>query len=141
MLNKDTGVLIIEDNEQYASLLQKILQKQCGLENIKTVPDTETAFKALKDNPDEFNLLFVDFHFPQGKTGGDLLERLRDEQLLGNKAAFLITAEPDSDNVKQAQAAGVIGVLAKPFEIKQIQKLLDKAKRYLDIDDADSFVI
>jgi response regulator of citrate/malate metabolism len=139
MLDKNLGVLIVEDNLQYASLLTKILQKQCGFLNVVSVPDTDSAYELISTEPDAYNILFIDFHFPQGKTGGQLIDKLKAESFLDKKAAFLITAEPDADNVRQVQAAGVIGVIAKPFEIKQIEKQLLKAERFMALGESDSF--
>lgn len=135
----NSTVLIIDDNVQYSKVLTKMLQQGFGYQNITVVHTLEEGYKLIAENPTEFKLLFIDFRFPTGGTGGDLLKRLSDERLLEAKAAFLITSEPNVDNVKMANDSGAMGVVAKPFDREQLKKQLEKAKRSILVDSNDSF--
>ena len=138
---KDPGtpILIVDDSVQYTQVLTKILKNVFGYTNITTVDETAEAYKLISADPERFRMMFVDFRFPSGTTGGDLLTKLNEESLMIDKVAFLITSEPTVDNVKQASAAGAMGVVAKPFDRDQLKKQLERAIRLKDAEQEGSF--
>ena len=135
----DTPILIVDDNPQYASVLQKTLNGVFGYTDISTVDDTEHAYALIAADPLRFKFLFVDYNFPSGQTGAALLHRLNDEGLLDNKVALLITSDPTPENVQEARSAGAVGVVAKPFDRKQLSELIEKACRAYAARGVDSF--
>jgi len=139
ILYPDNEVLIVDDNRQYARILRMMLERTVGFHNVIAVESTNEGMQLLEANPGRFKLLFVDFHFPDGSTGGDLLEKLQSRGLMNDTKAFLITAEPSIANVKQAQAAGALGVVAKPFDSVELKRQLEKAERSRVLDEADKF--
>jgi len=132
-------VLIVDDNRQYARILRMMLERTVGFHNVIAVESTAEGMRLLEAEPGRFKLIFVDFHFPDGSTGGDLLEQLQSRGLMNDTKAFLITAEPSIANVKQAQAAGALGVVAKPFDSVELKRQLEKAERSRVLDEADKF--
>lgn len=134
-----TPVLIVDDNPQFALVLRRILSGVFGYSNITSVESTEEAYSLLREASQNFALLFIDFRFPSGKTGVQLLEQLAAEGLLAGKAAFLITSEPNLDNFKSATTAGAVGVVAKPFDREDLRRQLEKADRFLKVDEVESF--
>ena len=128
ILDKDTKILIVDDNTMYVKVLTKMLQSGFGYQSIETVDSVKAGYETIKIGPD-LGLIFVDFRFPSGETGADLLRKLQLEDLLKQKAVFLITSEPTVDNVKEARAAGAIGVVAKPFDREELKKQLEKGQR------------
>ena len=137
ILDPENSVLIVDDNPQYARILRMMLERTVGFHHVVSVDSTEEGMRLLEADPGKFRLLFVDFHFPDGSTGGDLLEKLQTRGLLKDTKAFLITAEPSINNVKQAQAAGALGVVAKPFDSVELKRQLEKAERARILDLAD----
>lgn len=132
-------VLIVDDNVQYVQVLTMMLKGVFGYKDITSVNSLEQGFSQVSTTPDKFKLIFVDFRFPSGGTGVELLQKLSREKLLDGKVSFLITSEPSVDNVKAAQAAGAIGLVAKPFDRQELQRQLEKAKRLLEVSQGDSF--
>src|SRR5687768_17359413 len=112
----ETPILIVDDTPQYSQVLTKILSVAFGYRDITVFDNLERAYKALTTKDCPFRLIFVDYRFPSGQTGGEFLLRLRAERILENRIAFLITSEPSPDNLKQAVAAGASGLIAKPFD-------------------------
>ena len=137
--NPEIEILIVDDNQQYSFLLAKTLQGAFGYRRVTTYISGEQAFDAIKAQPDRFKLLFVDYQFPSGMSGGDLLRMLSLHNLLKGKVAFLITSEPNTDNVNEALAAGALGVVAKPFDRESLKKQLEKAQRALVVESSESF--
>lgn len=132
-------ILIVDDNHQYAQLLRRILESGFGFNNITAVNDTKEAQQLISNEPNRFRLLFIDYNFPSGFSGGELLQDLKNEKLLDDKAAFLITSEPSPNNVDQAATAGALGVVVKPFNRVDLAVKIDKAVRFLDLSSGESF--
>ena len=135
----DTPILIVDDNPQYATLLKRILESAYGYNNITTSDTTSVAYEMIRSEPERFAMIFVDFRFPSGDTGGALLQRLKQESLMGEKVAFLVTSEPSSENVKQALAAGACGVIAKPFDRNALRTQIERARRLREAEEQDYF--
>ena len=133
------SVLIVDDNVQYSQVLKMILGAGFGMKDVTTVDNLREAYHLISTQPERFQMLFVDFHFPDGENGGDLLTKLQKANLLKDKVAFLVTAEPTVDNQRQAQMAGAKGVVAKPFDRKHLKELLDKVSREQQLVDEDGF--
>ena len=127
----DTPVLIVDDTPQYSQVLVKILSKAFGYRDITVIDTLQEAYTALASKDCRFRLIFVDYRFPSGDTGGELLLRLKAERLLEGRVAFLITSEPSPENLKQVVAAGAFGLIAKPFDREQLKKQLTRADMHL----------
>ena len=135
----NTPILIVDDNPQYAQVLTRMLEGGFGFTDITAVSDTATGLALMKASPSRFRLLFIDFRFPSGETGVELLRRLASAGLLAGKVAFLITSEPTPENLKEAVECGALGVVAKPFDRAELTRQLDKAERALQVAAAESF--
>src|SRR4051812_18442115 len=94
ILNPDTSVLIVDDSVQYATVLTKMLTHVFGFKKITHLESSDTALEKLTKEPHDYRLLFIDFRFPSGFTGGALLSELKKHNVLEGKVAFLITSEP-----------------------------------------------
>lgn len=129
ILDPQTRILIVDDNPQYARILRMMLERTLGYSDVSTVESTEEGRKLLEERSGEFQIVFVDFHFPDGSTGGDLLKELHAKGKLDGLTAFLITAEPSMESMKQALSAGARGVVAKPFDSSELRRQLEKAER------------
>lgn len=125
-------ILIVDDNVQYTQLLRRILESGFGFNNITAVTAPKEARELIDADPGRFRMLFVDYNFSAGTTGGELLQDLKKENLLQDKAAFLITSEPSLRNVEQASNAGALGVVVKPFNRSDLEQKIKKALRHLD---------
>lgn len=132
-------VLIVDDNRQFATVLKKTLEGAFGFTSVTCIDNIAEAYQTIEGEPDRFGLLFIDFRFPSGETGGELLEKLAAADLIKGKAAFLITSEPTPENLAQAVAAGALGVLAKPFDRADLARHISNAERRLAMESAESF--
>jgi CheY-like chemotaxis protein len=132
---KETAVLIVDDSKQYSLVLQTMLKGAFGYTQVLSCEDIDSAYLTMKSAPERFQMLFVDYNFPDGRTGADFLKKLRDDGLIGQKSIFLITADPTDQNFKLAQEFGAVGMVAKPFDRAQLALQLDKAARAKELDD------
>jgi len=134
-----TPILIVDDNPQFATVLRRILEGVFNYSNITLVDSVEKAYSLVNTAPQLHRILFVDYRFPSGENGVQLLQKLASAGLLKGKAAFLITSEPNLENFKQALSAGVVGVVAKPFDREDLRRQLEKAERLLLSENVESF--
>ncbi len=133
-----TPVLIVDDSQDYAKMLERLLRVKCGYTNIVIKHSTSEAWELIERGQD-FSLFFVDYNFPVGENGTAFLRKLAARNLLEGRVAFLITSEPTLKNMEEASAAGAAGVVAKPFDIKQLLEQIDRAGRKLFSDSIDTF--
>ena len=136
--DSQTGILIVDDSTQYTKVLRRILEA-FGYQCIDSVESTKEALDQIKANPEKYRLLFVDYSFPSGESGGALLSDLARLNLLEQKIAFLITSEPTVENVKEATGAGALGVVAKPFNRDELWRQLEKAERLIVTNNTEGF--
>jgi len=134
-----TSVLIVEDSSHYSLVLERLLSRGLGYNEIHVLSTTEEAYTTIKENPDRYAILFVDFNFPTGDNGAQLLAKLRDDGLLEGKIALVITSDPSLENARAATASGAMGLVAKPFDAHQLKVQLEKAKRAFFADSQDYF--
>jgi response regulator of citrate/malate metabolism len=132
-------ILIVDDNLQYSKVLTKLLTSSLGFTNISHASGTEEAYVMIQENPDHYKLLFVDFNFPVGDDGCTLIQKLKDASLLINKIAFLITADPSYEKLKQVTRLGAVGIVGKPFNKEQIIEQISKAKKLMFADSVEYF--
>lgn len=124
-----TPILIVDDSVQFSKVLSRILEGVFGYKNITILHDTGEALGVIAAEPERFKLLFVDYRFPSGMNGAELLSALHQKALIEHKAAFLITSDPSPEGVKLAKSSGAIGIIAKPFDREQLRKQLEIADR------------
>ncbi len=131
----DLPILIIDDNVQYVQVLTRLLAQAFGYKDVTSTDSIDQGYELIAREPSRFGLLFIDYNFPSGQTGGELLKRLQKDKLLDGKVAFLITSEPTPENVKEATLAGAVGVVAKPFDREQLRSQLVKAEKILSVEE------
>lgn len=132
-------ILIVDDSHQYSHVLQVMLKQYFGYQNITVLDNTSEARHILESPECAFEMFFIDFHFPDGTTGGTLLEDLGSRGILERRLAFLITSEPTPEKIKMAIEAGAVGVIAKPFDRAELQRQLVKAERHLEVRRGEQF--
>lgn len=131
ILTPDTSILIVDDSSDYAQVLRRILQNGMGYHSVVTISSIEEAYNLIAEAPNQFSMLFVDYHFPNGHTGSQLLDRLKSEDLLEGRVTFFITAEPAVQKAVEATNNGLAGVVIKPFDRDQLKLLIERAERDL----------
>lgn len=106
-------ILVVDDQRPFQVMLKGIL-KSLGMVNIQFANSGEQALNRCSQT--EFDLLFVDYNLGAGKNGRQLLEDLREKQLLKPSAIFIIvTGENTVSMVMSAVETEPDDYLIKPF--------------------------
>ena len=123
-LLKGKRILLAEDNDLNAEIALFILQNM-GLE-VERVEDGAQCVSRLKEQPaGTYDLIFMDVQMPKmdGYTATQTIRALDDKE----KAAIPIvamTANAFAEDRERALAAGMNGHIAKPIDVKKLERVL-----------------
>ncbi len=116
----ESRILVAEDEESIRFVLKRALEAR-GY-HVRPFAEGLAALAALRTG--SFDLAIVDIRLPD-ISGLDLLSRARDE---GLDVPFLVmTAESTMQNAIEAMKRGAFDYLTKPFDIEEIQLLVERA--------------
>jgi two-component system, NtrC family, nitrogen regulation response regulator GlnG len=116
----ESRILIAEDEDSIRFVLTRALEGR-GY-HVRAFAEGLPALAALRSN--SFDLAIVDIRLPD-VSGLDLLSRARDEAL---EVPFLVmTAESTMQNAIEAMKRGAFDYLTKPFDIEEVQLLVERA--------------
>jgi two-component system nitrogen regulation response regulator GlnG len=119
-------VLVADDEPSIRFVLREALEQQ-GCEVVEA-EDGDAALEHL--GAGSYDLAFLDIRMP-GLTGLELLERM---PALGvDTAAVIITAQNTFENAVEAMKRGALDYLVKPFTLREVEALLEKALRARDL--------
>lgn len=120
-------ILVVDDQRPFQVMLKGIL-KSLGMANIQFANSGEQALNRCSQT--EFDLLFVDYNLGAGKNGRQLLEDLREKQLLKPSAIFIIvTGENTVSMVMSAVETEPDDYLIKPFSQSLLKTRLLKLQQ------------
>lgn len=112
-------VLIAEDNEFIQSIYSKFLKKyDIHLEFVETGDDALELYQSYK--PD---IVFMDINMP-GISGIEATQIIKQKDSAAK--ICIVTSQNDIGSMDQAQMAGAVDYLTKPFEEKSLVKLLEE---------------
>jgi len=118
--SENVRILIAEDEASLRTILKKMFSKK-GYE-VETAPDGELAIAKLENG--EYNVVLADINMP-GKSGFDILSHVQARGL--PVLVILITAQDTMKNAVEAMKAGAFDYLTKPFELDELEIVVEKA--------------
>jgi DNA-binding NtrC family response regulator len=124
----ETSILLVEDDESLLRLSTHVLE-MAGY-RVAAMPESESALHRAKSRRDEtYHLLLTDVRMDPHMSGARLAYLLRQER--PELKILYMTAFPASEIVMKEAAAGLAGLLRKPFTptalLEAIRKTLDEA--------------
>ena len=138
-LNADTPILIVDDSTEFSRLLSRLLSGVFGFKSITVLSSTDEAYERVSNNPGEFKLMFLDFHFPSGRNGGELLTAFAESGWVSGKVIFLMSSDPTAEALQRVLKAGAAGIITKPFDREELKRQLERAERLAAEDSEESF--
>jgi DNA-binding response OmpR family regulator len=110
-------ILVIDDEENYLSLLSKILGKE-GYE-VRATTDGKQGLEWLENDP--FDLALVDIRM-HPMNGLSVLERIKSR--LPDFKVILVTSYPDDESRTRALLLGATAYLVKPIDIDELKETI-----------------
>lgn len=138
-MKPDLTVLIAEDNEDDAFLLQHAIRK-VGLENpIRIIPNAEEVIRYLRAegqfaNREEFpfpSLMFLDIKMP-GMDGFEVLRWIREHPDCQVIPTMILSSSAQPSDITRAYQCGANAYLVKPGTLSELEALLKQALEFWD---------
>lgn len=134
-----TEILLIEDSESDAQLLQRTL-KQAGVGNpVRWLSSGEEAMAYLMHaiqsegiGPPLPSILFIDLKLP-GLSGFEILEQVRSVPVLAKALRVVLSSLDDTQSIKMAYTAGAQSFLVKPPNPVDITELINSFPGYWEL--------
>lgn len=122
---RNKKILIVDDQKAFHVMLKTMLTNH-GAKNVSFV---ETADQAVKlASREEFDIYLFDYNLGSGKNGAQLLEYLKNNQLIPSHAlCFIITGDNNKGMVLTAIEKSPDDYLMKPFSQVQLNNRLSQA--------------
>lgn len=119
-------ILLVEDNAMNREIAVEILSETGAV--IDTAVNGREAVERIKDSPaDTYDLIFMDMQMPvmDGCTAAERIRALPREDVK-TLPIIAMTANAFADDRQKTKDAGMNGHLAKPLDLDQLHRLLDK---------------
>ncbi len=111
-------ILIVEDETIMRESLRDWLTE--GGYQVETAKDGEEGLKAIADH--DFGVVLLDLKLP-GKDGIEVLREAKVQR--PQLKVIIITAYPSIQTAVRAMKEGAVDYLPKPFDLNDLQKLID----------------
>lgn len=108
------SILIVDDQQVYAALLEEIL-RGAGYLSIHSTTDPRQVYELHRKH--RYDLILLDLRMPD-MSGFQVMERLKEIETGGYLPVLVITAEPDQK--LRALQAGAKDFITKPFEFAEV---------------------
>jgi two-component system C4-dicarboxylate transport response regulator DctD len=119
---EDTQVMIVDDEEIVCDRLKNHLEK--GGFQVDTYTNSGKALEALEHK--RFHVVVTDLKMA-GPTGLDVLHNVRNRGY--PTQVIIITGYASFEAAREAEAVGAFDFLCKPFELKELTKLVKSAAK------------
>jgi CheY-like chemotaxis protein len=117
-------VLVIEDNDDDAALIQRILSRETPSENAHRVSDGNEAVALLKVwQGDPVRLVLLDLDLPT-LTGLEVLIELRKAQRTRHVPVVIMSESTDREEIALSYDLGANSVIAKTDRAEQFEKTI-----------------
>ncbi len=123
-LNRLPELLVIEDTEDTANLVQRMLKHKF---NITIAEDGITGIKAFREN--SYDIVLLDIMMP-GMSGDEVLDVII--ELNPNQVVIAMTAHGTIDLAELMLVKGASDYIQKPFKAEQLRKVCDIAAKRED---------
>ena len=124
-IQKPLKFLVMDDDEQIRSILEKILNKQGHSVSVcKNGNECITYFqKSLRTNQ-EFDLIMLDLTVKDGLGGFETIKKLK--KIKTSIDVIAMSGYHDSDIIKYPKNHGFVGSIQKPFSYEDIQEKIQE---------------
>ncbi|HXQ61448.1 MAG TPA: PAS domain S-box protein [Acidimicrobiales bacterium] len=117
-------VLLMEDDAASLDLVERVLARRPGIELLATMHGSLGVELAREHRPD---LILVDLHLSD-MPGMVVLDRLGADEATSVIPVAVVGSDAAAHEVRQLLGRGVVGFLAKPFDVRALLSLVDAVR-------------
>lgn len=133
-------ILLVEDDDGHARLIERNLRKVSLVNPIDRVPDGQDAIDYLLNegrfsDRDKFRrpqLILLDINLPR-LDGIEVLERIKQDPQLRPLPVIMLTSTDTQAEIDRCYRAGASGYVAKPVNISTLGEKLNRLGMFLEI--------
>jgi CheY-like chemotaxis protein len=114
-------ILYIEDNPSNVRLMERVLQQRPGLALLHAAQGRQGLEIARRRRPD---VVLLDLHLPD-MSGDDVVRELWQDAATRAIPVVVVTADATPGTAVRLKAAGAVGVLTKPIDVRGVLGVLD----------------
>jgi len=111
-------ILIVDDS----SVMRKVIKAAADVLDLETdeAQDGIEALEVLSESYQSIDLILLDWNMP-GKTGFEVLEEIKGNELFKNIPVMMVTTEGHKNSIVAAVRAGADNYLVKPFTVDELE--------------------
>jgi len=129
----EVATILVEPSVAQRRIIEGFL-KEVGIADVVWVKTGSEALAFIhKNSPD---LVISAMHL-EDMTGTDLVQKMRGNSVMSDIPFMLISSETHYRYLEPIRQAGVIALLPKPFELRQLKKAIESTVNYLDPGELD----
>jgi two-component system, cell cycle response regulator DivK len=114
-MQPNTTFLYVEDEPLSRLVMQMLLVRALGYENLNIFENSEHFIERVEDLDDKPDLVFLDIHM-QPHNGFEMLSMLRQHPRYHDTRVIALTASVMNEEVDMLKNAGFNGAIAKPID-------------------------
>jgi len=138
MLKKEVVILVVEDEEAHAELIQRNLRRagvvnpQIWFRDGSGVLDFLTMKGEQKREPGKAYLMLLDIRMP-GIDGVEVLRRIKQDEELRKIPVIMVTTTDDPREVERCHALGCNNYVTKPVDYAQFVEAVRRVGLFLQV--------
>src|SRR3990170_8210877 len=123
---EEKKILIVDDEESLLKVIKKSLEKKGYLAD--TAKDGKKALGMVRDG--KYDIVLLDVRMP-GMSGFEVLSEIK--KTAPDIFVVMMTAQNTMDNAIEAMKKGAYDYLTKPFDLDELNLLMEKINRLIDL--------
>lgn len=129
----DLGILLVEPS----AMQRRVIRDQLTAAGIHTLEDVETAREALIRMRSFVPDLIISSLYLPDADAHELFALMQKDPRLADVAKMVVSSEQKRENLEAVRQAGVLALLPKPFDRKDLQRALSTTLEYLSHDEVE----
>ncbi|MBU1296536.1 MAG: response regulator [Gammaproteobacteria bacterium] len=116
----DLSFLLVEPSDMQRKVITKALE-EAGIKQIAYANNIQETIESLSSFPPD--LVISSMYLPDG-SANDLIDRIRNNEETENQCFMLISSERNRDHLEHLRQSGVLAILPKPFNQKDLTRAI-----------------
>ena len=125
---KDKTILVVDDSNVTRGFVQKIFSDTY---NVMIAHDGNSAIEIISNHINDLVAILLDLNMP-GVNGFDVLNYFKTNNLFSKIPVSIITSDSSKETRNRVFSYGVVDILIKPFNERDIKQVLDKTIYFND---------
>lgn len=126
---KDKAILVVDDSSIIRNFIEKIFDKEFKVIN---ATDGKEAIDIVNTSNENIIGVLLDLNMPN-VNGFEVLDYFKENDLFKKFAVSIITGEDTKEAISKAFTYPIVDVLTKPFNERDVKRIVDKTVEFNDI--------